>query len=204
MHIQLTDILACPVCGPPHGLILRADTMRERRVEEGALGCPNCERNWPVANGVAWLDPDASRIPGDTVTAGTDADPEATIRMAALLGLDHAKGFVLVTGPAAAVSAAVATMADGVEVIADARCAGPGPISRIAVGKVLPFYGGRLHGIWLSGETADRLLEEAARALHPLGRLVLDPAPSDAADRLTASGLKIAAQQDRTVLATRA
>lgn len=204
MHIQLTDILTCPVCGPAHGLILRADMLRERRVWEGALGCPNCERNWPVREGIALLDPVADGIPGDTGASGSAADPEAALRIAALLGLNDARGFALVAGPDAALADDVAGLAPAVEIIADARRAPAGRTSRMIFGTKLPFYDARLHGIWLSGKAADALLEEAARTLHPLGRLVLEGAPADAGERLAAAGLRIAAREDRTVLAVRA
>jgi uncharacterized protein YbaR (Trm112 family) len=202
MHILLTDILTCPVCGPASGLILRSDEMRDRRIIEGALGCPNCERKYPVRGSVAFLDPD-ERIAGDTVAAADDVDPEAAIRMAALLGLNDARGFVLVAGPAAALAPGIAEITENVEIIADAMHSPAGTANRLQMGSRLPFCDGRLNGIWLSGETADEWLEEAARALHPIGRLVLEPAPADAATRIEAAGLKIAAEQNRTVLAVR-
>jgi len=55
MNLVLTDVLACPRCGPPFGLILLADSMRERRVLEGVLGCPNCYGRYPVRGGLADL-----------------------------------------------------------------------------------------------------------------------------------------------------
>jgi len=203
MHILLTDILSCPVCGPGFGLIARSDEMRDRRIIEGALGCPSCERQYPVHASVAFLDPEAERIPGDTVAADDDVDPEAAIRVAALLGLNDARGFVLVAGPAAALASAIAGIAENAGVIADAMHSPAGAANRLRMGTRLPFYDGRLTGIWLSGESANAWLEEAARALHPLGRLVLEPAPPDSTARLEAAGLKIAAEQNRTVLAVR-
>lgn len=203
MHIQLTDILACPVCGPPFGLIVRSDRMRDRHIVEGALACPNCERKFPVLGGVALLDPADERIGGDTAAAADDADPAAAIRIAALLGLTEARGWVLLAGPAAATADAVRGLADNIEVVADARYAPDGSGNRIALGDRLPFYDAKLHGIWLSGDSADRWLEEAARTLHPIGRLVTEPAPADYTTRIEAAGMKIIAEQDRTVLAVR-
>lgn len=51
MHILLTDILACPRCGPEFGLVLLADRVEDRRVLEGRLGCPNCREQYPIAGG---------------------------------------------------------------------------------------------------------------------------------------------------------
>ena len=46
-------------------------------------------------------------------------------------------------------------------------------------------------------------LEEGARVLGPLGRLVLEPAPERAEERLSRAGLRVIARQDRTMVAGR-
>jgi len=217
MHLLLTDILACPVCGPEHGLVLLADTMRDRRVSEGQLGCANCRRKFPIRTCIALLDPETDNVVGDTAAATSPSDPETALRMAALLGLNDVSGFALVAGPAAGLAADIAGLAGSVEVVADAAhyvpVAAKGgsaddavqpAVSRVAFGARLPFRDGRLRAIWLSGPAADRLLEEAARTLHPIGRLVLEPAPPDFAARLAAAGLKIAVAEKVTALAIRA
>jgi uncharacterized protein YbaR (Trm112 family) len=222
MHILLTDILACPVCGPPFGLIVLSDTVRERRVLSGALGCPNCENRFPIRDAVAHLEAAAatesartdtaamSEETGTTVTsrdtesAGGVPGPDFAVRLAALLGLDRPGGFVLVAGPAAALTDAVAQQIEDVEIVADARYAEGRAISRLRLGERLPFYAGKLRGIWLSGDAADAWLEEAARVLHPTGRLVLAPPPTDHADRLAGAGLRILAEEAGTVLASKA
>lgn len=131
---------------------------------------------------------------------------EAT-RIAALLGVTEGPANVLVTGPAARHAARVADLVEDLEVVAaDASLAAETErrgVSRIAVGARLPFYGGKLRGVWLGGVDADRLLEEGARVLGPLGRLVLEPAPEHAEVRLAAAGLRILARRDDTVVAGR-
>jgi uncharacterized protein YbaR (Trm112 family) len=202
VHIQLTDVLTCPKCGPESGLIVRSDIMKDRRIIEGVLGCPQCETHYPIRGGVALLGP-----PNLATETREAADPEqASIRMAALLGATEPLGFVLVLGPAASAVAPLARIMDNTEIIADAPSAPTASldsVSRMTVGERLPFYSSRLRAIWLSGDAADRLLEEGARVLHPLGRLVLEPSPMDARARLEAAGLRVLAEQDRTVLAVR-
>ena len=204
MHIVLTDLLACPFCGEAHGLIVRADRIAERHVLEGALGCPDCRRLFPIRNGVAHFpDADASAPgPGPDPAA---ADGDEPIRIAALLGLDRARGFVLLTGPAARHAGAVARLAEGVEIVAaniDGGTQAPDPVSRIRIGGTLPFGPAMLRGIWLAGPYADSLLAAAARALHPTGRLVLEPAPDDAESRLP-PGFRVIARRDRTLVCAR-
>ena len=202
MHILLTDVLTCPRCGPETGLIVRSDVMKDRRVVEGALGCPQCETHYPIRGGIALLGPPRTVVEPIAVID----DQKASIRMAALLGATEPLGFVLVLGPAAAASVPLARMVDNTEIIADAPSAPSASndaVSRMTFGERLPFYTGRLRGIWLSGDAADRLLEEGARVLHPMGRLVLEPFPPDAEQRLETIGLRVVAQQDQTMLAVK-
>ena len=204
MHIVLTDLLACPFCGEAHGLIVRADRIAERHVLEGALGCPDCRRLFPIRNGIAhFIDADSAPDPGPG--QGPAADGEEPIRIAALLGLDRARGFVLLTGPAACHAVAVARLAEGAEIVAanlEGGADAPDPVSRIWIGSTLPFGPALLRGIWLAGPYADSLLEAAARALHPTGRLVLEPAPADAESRLP-PGFRVIARRDRTLVCAR-
>jgi hypothetical protein len=98
-------------------------------------------------------------------------------------------------------------MIDEVEVLTIGAAATPddGPgINRIYVGgRQLPIASGKLAAAALTGPSAEALLEEGARAVSPLGRLMLDPAPADAAEKLRRHGMRIAAQQDGTAVAVR-
>jgi uncharacterized protein YbaR (Trm112 family) len=214
MHLLLTDILTCPVCGPEHGLILRADVMANRRVREGALGCPNCRRAFPVQNGVANLRVHDA-VPGETVE-GKALDPASSmirpeaVRIAALLGAGT--GFSLIAGPAAAAAREVSEMVPDAQIVVvdtsrnaePERTEGEYDISRIVIGDSLPFSSGKLSGIWLSGPFAVTHLSDAVRALHPTARLVLEPAPSDARERLQALGMRVVVDEGHTMLAIRA
>jgi hypothetical protein len=61
-------------------------------------------------------------------------------------------------------------------------------VSRIRLGRVLRFGSGILRGVALTGPAADLLLEEGVRVLDPMGRLLLEPAPAKAAERLAQVG----------------
>ena len=200
MHILLTDILTCPRCGPEFGLILLADRVEERRVQTGVLGCSNCREKYAIRNGVV----DFGAAPEPFAEA---ADGSPIERIAALLGVTHGPAFVMLAGPAAAGAAAVAAMLADVEVVtlgAPTEAEEPAGVNRLlAAGPRLPLASMKVHGVALTGAAADALLEEGARAVSVLGRLVLEPAPADAAERLTRAGLRIAAQQDATVVAVR-
>jgi len=208
MHLLLTDILTCPRCGPEFGLILLAHDMRDRRVLHGWMGCAHCRSKWLVQDGFGEF---RAPLGSDVVDAGAthvaEASGEEAVRIAALLGVTEGPAFVLVAGPAARHAAAVAELVEDLEVIAAdpalAVLAEAHGVSRIASGERLPFYSAKLRGVWLDGAVANTLLEEGARVLWPLGRLVLDPAPQDAEERLAAAGMRVLALEDTTLLAVR-
>ena len=62
MHLALTDRMICPRCGPGFGLILLAHEVRDRRILEGDLGCPNCRDQYPVRKGFADLETSSSGV----------------------------------------------------------------------------------------------------------------------------------------------
>jgi uncharacterized protein YbaR (Trm112 family) len=204
MLILLTDLLACPRCGPDAGLVALAERMEERRVLEGRLGCPNCRESYPVRGGVADL-----RLPGagaPSAAEGAPADPEAAVRLAALMGLAGLQGMALLAGPGARHAAAVAALVPEVEVVAleaAPRTGGEPRVSRLTASPgSLPFRPGHLRAMALTGAAADQeALHGALRVLAPGGRLVLDPAPPAAAALLRAAGARVLLEEAGTVVA---
>lgn len=201
MYLPLTDLLVCPVCGPDAGLILYTTELRDRRVLAGDLGCPQCRRQWPVRGGFADLRTRGGRAAGESGRAERDA----AIRIAALLGVAQGHGHLLIVGPAARHAPAVADLLEHIEVVAmedslehDEERTG---VSRLGA-DALPFIDGRMRGVWLSG-SAVQWMEEGVRILARAGRIVLEPAPPGARERLDALGVDVIAQQDATILGTR-
>jgi uncharacterized protein YbaR (Trm112 family) len=200
MHILLTDILTCPRCGPAFGLILRADRAEDRRVLEGLLGCSNCREKYSIHAGI--VDFGATPEPISPVSDGA-----AAVRLAGMLGVTEGPAFLMLAGPATAHAAVIAQMIEDVEVLTIGAAAGTGDgpgINRIyAGGPQLPIASGKVVAVALTGTSAAALLEEGARTVSPLGRLVLDPVPSDAAEKLQRHGMRIAAEQDGAAVAVR-
>jgi uncharacterized protein YbaR (Trm112 family) len=203
MHILLTDVLVCPRCGPSFGLILLADRIEERRVLEGRLGCPNCREQYPIAGGTVDLSAGASMPSHEKENADTGED---AVRIAALLGVTQGPSYVLLIGDAAAHAAGVRDALVDVEVIAlSTRAvveADTHGLSRV-VAAAVPVATGKMSGVALTGARSAELLEEAARAVRPTGRLLVDPAPPDAATRLAPLGLRVLALEGPVLLAVR-
>jgi uncharacterized protein YbaR (Trm112 family) len=220
MHILMTDVLVCPRCGPAFGLILLADRIVDRRVLEGRLGCPNCRELYPIRDGEADLrtgggtagesanGTSAQSAQGGADTSAHDASdaPAANAaRIAALLGVTHGPAYVLLAAGAAAHASDVAALMEDVEVIAVHATPShipdsPGISHILAAG--LPFAAGKMAGVAIPGAGA-AMVEAAARAVRPTGRLLLDPAPEDAEARLLPLGLQVLAREGAVVLAHR-
>lgn len=196
MHLLLTDRLTCPRCGPTFGLVLLSRQLGDRRVLDGSLGCPNCRDRFPVCDGFGDLRPPprAPLLPPEGEPPAPDAAPEDRVRaLAAGLGAASGPGTTLLMGGAVELAPALARMLPDVEVVAlDPRTARwpetPG-VSRLVSGASLPFFGGMLRGVALSGaEVDDPLLRESLRVLAPGHRVVVLDPRDDSRDRLAAAG----------------
>lgn len=205
MYILLTDALTCPRCGPGFGLLVQADRLEERRVVDGRLGCANCRETYPVRGGVAHLSLGPATEAGVPADPPAD-DPEAQVKLAALMGLAGARGLVLLEGPGARHAAALATLVPEVEVVAvDGATAVPPPmepgVSWVRAGAALPFRDGTMRGAALTGGAGDDRLREALRVLAPGARLLVDPADAETAARLRALGAQVMLEQESVVVA---
>lgn len=207
MHILLTDRLACPRCGPDFGLVLLADRMEDRRVHEGRLGCPNCRDKYPVVEGFGDLRP-PPRTPLEGAAEDLDTPGhDEVMRLAAFLGVAEGPGHLALLGRLAAFAEPLAEMLDEVEVVAVGpwtrnRPERPG-VSRLAAGSKLPFFSRSLRGVAVSGEEAQRHLDEAVRVTSDMARVVVVDAPADTAHRLDVAGLEVVLDEQGVVVASR-
>lgn len=189
MQLILTDILTCPRCGPEFGLIVLADEVADRDVLAGRLGCTNCRESFEIRGGVARLRAgnDAPTDPNAAV-----ADAERAYRAAALLGVGHAPGPVLVIGGGEDLATEMGRHL---------------PKALVAGGESLEFGPGvpaRSHS--LRGlAVLDRAMPDArevARVLAPGARVVVDPAPPEVAHSLADAGLEVLLEQEGVVVAS--
>jgi uncharacterized protein YbaR (Trm112 family) len=171
MYIDLVDALRCPRPHPSTWLVAAAVETRARCVIRGTLGCPVCEAEFPIEDGVAELGGDA---PAGADPASDVADGELTMRLAAFLDLATPGGIISV-GPAW--DRALDPLLDVVDLRALVLDPAAGwrprpPFGAVRAGGV-PVAAGALRGVALDVRTADRArLEAAVRALAPRGRLL--------------------------------
>ena len=209
---MLTDRLICPRCGPGFGLILLADSLENRRVIEGSLGCPNCRDRFPVEGGFGDFRPP----PRSTGDQAPDIEPPASppaMEVAALLGLTGGPGNVALIGDLSGHATALAGLVPGVEFIGIA----PGlrgweegeGVSRMTAGAFLPFSSGSLRGIGLFGDgeppmaAGPSLAGELARVVAPGGRIAVWGAVQEWVKTLSSEGLDVLASEESALVVMR-
>jgi uncharacterized protein YbaR (Trm112 family) len=208
MHLSLSDLLTCPRCDADHGLVLMPEVVRERYVESGVLGCPNCRERYAITHGIAEL-----RVPGGDTEPESPAGEswgegwdhgEWAVRLGGLLGLDGSKGVVLVAGPAVLGAGRLRGLVEGVEVV-EVKAGeaggggGGGEGGGVRVGERLPFRTASLRGVALTG-SATSLLEEGLRVLSPRARLLLEPVGGGARERVAAAGGVVVLDEGETLV----
>lgn len=204
MHLELTEILACPDCGPGHGLIAFVDRMEERRIVEGRLDCPICERRHEILGGTVYLGraPEGG-APPDRSTRGAPAGAEmrlpedAAAMAAALLGPPDKGELLVVIGAARRLASEVAELRPDAAVV---TYGAPSPVvedvpahrrvhpivSLDPRASGLPFRTGVLDGAVLFGVAGSARPARVVEALSAGGRLVVLSPSSDALASLSA------------------
>ena len=184
MHIGLVEQLVCPRCGPPYGLILLAQEVRERRVQQGEFGCPKCRGSYPVEAGFGDLRP-PPRSPAPSAGAAASrvaSDPDPALRLAAALGVARGPGVLLLDEFHASDARALAGILDDIEVVVvgwgGQGVAGAG-VSAFVAGETIPIRDRAALGVAVGGDRDEAAWSESLRVLADGGRLVIS-GPSDA------------------------
>lgn len=207
MFFELTELLACPSCGPAHGLVLLVKDVEDRRVASGWLGCPECRRDYPVRDGVA----DLRLEPDSAASAAGREEPleedELALKIAALCGLRDGPGYLLVVGRLAHTAPGLSELLPGVEIIALKRFPDevgevPG-VSRVLADMRFPLVDHRLRAVALAPGADPEQVAAACRLVAVGGRLVLFEASDTDTEGAERSGLKIVARQGRVAVAER-
>jgi uncharacterized protein YbaR (Trm112 family) len=188
MFVELIDKLRCPNAHEDFALVASSFRTVDRRIIEGVLGCPACGAEYPIHDGAVAFGGTLAR---PSPAASAPRDDEATIRLAALLGLDERGGIYVLDYVPALFTGALAALSPAAQFIVISsgdEIEGAGVVLR-GRGGVLPLARGCARGIALD-DGADGLLRSAVAALAPGGRLV---APAAAA---LPEGVKLLAKDD--------
>lgn len=175
MFIELTESLLCPEdhASESHLVVVPEETV-ERDVRRGVIGCPTCEREYPVVNGVVVFGADpweAGMVESGDPRTSPDADT-----LHALLGLTTPGGYVVLLGSATRFADALAPRMSGVHLV------GVNPPPGVAAGTRLsllrsparmPLRSAVARGVVVGSEhCTPTWLDECARVLLRKLRLV--------------------------------
>ena len=168
MFIELTDHLRCPGDHEESYLVLLPDSVVERSVLSGELGCPVCHRTLHIRDGILDV--------GDGPSPSTAASTLDGASVAALAGLGGPGGYLVLVGPAAACWREVQDVAIGVSMVA---VNGPPSLAdarglSILRSARLPLKSSSMRGVVLSGPFGSdpAWVHEAARVVLPGLRVV--------------------------------
>ena len=184
MQLALVDSLRCPSHDEESALVLSVESWAGPRVAEGVLGCPQCNRRYPIRGGTIHFAAAA------TVQREKAADGADVMRLAAQLGLIEPGGMILLTGRYATIHASLTELVEVTCLLVGAEY----PATPLAVNFVvedrLPLVDHALRGAAIDVEGAGILIE-VARCTSPGGRIV-----APAASRIP-SGVRLIARDDR-------
>lgn len=111
MFIELTEYLRCPESHAETYCVLVPETIVERRVTRGSIGCPTCRREYPIVEGIVEF---GFADVVDYPAADSLPDPQV---VQALLGLGSPGGFVALIGSAASGAPQLTRLLDGVHFV---------------------------------------------------------------------------------------
>jgi uncharacterized protein YbaR (Trm112 family) len=184
MFIELTDHLRCPDLHPESFLVLIPEAMNRREVRRGTLGCPVCQREYRIEDGVVWLG-GAERPGGGGAAPGT-APGAASVDAAALaafLGVEGPGGFVGLIGEAGATAWGLSTLLPGVHLVLvnPPPDLAPSPDSSRVMSPALPIKRGSMRGMVVGRDYAatPAWVEAAIGAVLPGLRIAGEGPPPD-------------------------
>ena len=177
MFIELTDHLRCPEDHDEAYLVLLPDSVVQRSVQSGELGCPVCHRTLYIKDGILDV---GDGPPADAAEATLDG-----ASVAALTGLGGPGGYLVLVGPIAGRWREIEDVLNGVSMVAvngPASLADARGLSVLRSAR-LPLKSASMRGVVLSGiyGSDPAWVREATRVLLPGLRVVGEGAEPDPA-----------------------
>lgn len=117
MHIELTEMLRCPEPHREDVLVLSTGEVKDRRIRSGLVGCPVCQKEYPITWGIVDF------TGGARPSAPRGYVPPSPLPMAdaaslqALLELSGPGGYVVLVGAAARQAPGLAAVMEGIHFV---------------------------------------------------------------------------------------
>ncbi|HTR20126.1 MAG TPA: hypothetical protein VMH88_04660 [Gemmatimonadales bacterium] len=172
-------------CPEPHRdalLVLATSEMNGRMVWRGVIGCPVCDRQYEIIDGIVDFTEVAGVEPGQRTVRRTPAPPSPASpdaqTLQALLDLSGPGGFVVLVGSAARNAVGLAALMGGVHFVGinAPEDVGELPVlSLLQTDHVIPLRGAMARGVVVGAEVAtEAWMAEASRILLRGRRLVVE------------------------------
>lgn len=190
MFIELAEYLQCPADHEQRTYcVVVPDVMVGRDVQTGSIGCPICEREYPIVDGEAHF----GASPPRSASEDAGLSPPDTETVHALLGLAGPGGYVVLVGAAGHLAPALAEKMQGVHVISinpPARVPSDARVSVLRDDTRIPLHDSMARGVVVGADhTSPAWLGEAVRVLLRGLRLVI------LRDDVTIAGVTVLAQE---------
>ncbi len=188
MFIELAELLRCPNDHEPMPCVVAADEMNGRRLVTGTVGCPVCEVEHRVVEGVVGFGEDPLLGAGSRSDDLTVEEMPSVDDVQALLNLSGPGGYVVLVGSGARLGMELAAHT------ADVHYVGVNPppelresetLSLLRSPNAIPLKDASVRGVFLGREyVRNRWMNEAGRVNASGGRLVA------VIDELSAAGVR--------------
>jgi len=181
MHIELTEMLRCPEPHREEFLVLSTGEMSGRMVRAGIVGCPVCQREYEIVDGIVYFERREMREERGAKTAHPPSlishlpDPQT---LQALLDLSGPGGYVVLLGSAVHYSVGLAALMGGIHFLG----VNPPPdveelpvLSLLVCEGKIPLRDAIARGVVVGSESSGAAwLAESRRVLLPGRRLVIE------------------------------
>ena len=171
MHVELIDRLRCVAAHEDSWLVAAATETADRNIIAGVLGCPVCGAEYAVSDGEVRYSSLRATAAADFADRTAEVDADDATRLAALIGIDERGGLYALQGAEGRFAGALEQMGSVQLLLIDPPRGARAPAIIRGAGERIPLAAGALRGIALES-AAEGLVEAAARALAPRGRLV--------------------------------
>jgi|SRR5438552_10206912 len=181
MHIELTEMLRCPEPHRDEFLVLSTGEMSGRMVRTGIVGCPVCQKEYEIVDGVVYFGRREMRDERRVTTAHPSSlishlsDPQT---LQALLDLSGPGGYVVLLGSACRYAVGLAALMGGIHFIGVNAPEGVEELpvlSLLACATKIALRDTMARGVVVgNGSSGAPWLAEARRVLLPGRRLVVE------------------------------
>jgi uncharacterized protein YbaR (Trm112 family) len=186
VFVELIESLRCPRAHEESALIASASRTVDRHIVDGLLGCPVCDAEFPITDGVARFDTPP------LVTAFEAPDPDVAMRLAAFLELTDARGFALLCGRWAVHAGLMRQMTDTPLVLVNHSIAAPVlEVAGAIRARTIPFVESSARALALDEVSTPDVVASGVRAVKPGGRVL------GAATMAVPAGVSEVARDDR-------